>query len=135
MSIPLPLPTGIHGSYSIEVYKDGNVAFTQQIGKAETIAGGVVNVDIKGKKTETLTIQIRNNESGKSVQYAVYAIDYDKKSATLKGDLNESGLLGITPTTTTTTTTSKKPTTTPSETSSSEDDNLDGDDENQNDEP
>ena len=112
LTIALPMPTGIHGSYSIEVYKNGNVAYTQPIASGETVAGSTVNIDITGKKKETLTISIRNNETGRTVNYAVYDIDYDEKTVKLNGSLNESGLLDITPTTTTTTTEETTTTTT-----------------------
>ncbi|MBO5449002.1 MAG: Stk1 family PASTA domain-containing Ser/Thr kinase [Ruminococcus sp.] len=115
LTISLPMPRGIHGSYSIEVYKNGNVAYTQSIGNGETVAGGTVNIDITGKKTETLTITIRNDETGKTVNYAVYDIDYDEKTIKLNGSLNESGLLDITPTTTESTTTTTTTTTTSEE--------------------
>lgn len=112
LTISLPLPNGIHGSYTIEVYKNGNVAYQQSISRGETVAGGTVNIDISGKKTETLTVSIRNEETGKTVNYAVYNIDYEKKEVTLNGSLNESGLIDITPTTTESTTTTTESTTT-----------------------
>lgn len=109
LTFALPLPNGVHGGYSIEIYKDGNVAYTQSISSAET-TGGSVSIKVKGKKTETLTFKIRNDETGESVIYATYKVDYDKETAELQGSLNESGLLGITPETTTHSTTT--PTTT-----------------------
>ncbi|MBO5559953.1 Stk1 family PASTA domain-containing Ser/Thr kinase [Ruminococcus sp.] len=105
LTIKVPMPEGLHGAYSIEIYKNGNVIGTQSISNAETVAGAEVYIDIKGKKTETLTISIRNEESGKSVNYAVFNVDYDKKSAELNGSLNKDGLLSITPTTTAASTT------------------------------
>lgn len=112
VTFSLPLPSGIHGSYSIDIYNNGNVAYTQKIGSGESVAGGSVNVTVKGKKTETLTIFITNDENQQKCRYAVYDIDYDKQTATLSGSLNESGLIDITPTTTTTTTTTNTTTTT-----------------------
>ena len=126
MAIALPMPSGVHGAYSIEVYKDGNVAFTQSVSRAETAAGGTINVNISGKKTGKFTIMIRNNETGKSIQYAVYDVDFDKKTAELSGNLNESGLIDITPVTTTTTT--KAPETEPSETESNTNSQTDDED-------
>jgi len=105
LTIKVPMPEGLHGAYSIEIYKNGNVIGTQSISNAETVAGAEVYIDIKGKKTETLTISIRNEETGKSVNYAVFNVDYDKKSAELNGSLNKDGLLSITPTTTAASTT------------------------------
>lgn len=117
LTIRLPMPEGLHGSYSIEIYKNGNVAYTQSIANGETVAGSYVTIDISGKKTETLTVSIRNDETGKSVNYAVINVDYDKGQAEVSGSLNKQGLLDITPTTTTTTeetttTTTPEPTTT-----------------------
>lgn len=121
MQLRLPLPSGVHGSYTIEVYRDGNVAYTQSVARAETVAGGTVNINISGKKTETLTINIRNDETNQTVQYARYNVDYDNQEITLEGSLNESGLLGITPETTTTTSSSEPTDVPPAEESSDED--------------
>lgn len=99
LQIKVELPSGLHGSYSIEVYRNGNVAYTQPISNGEAV-GSFVNIEVEGKKTETLTVTIRNDESGKSVNYCVYNIDYEKKVATLNGSFNKDGLLAITPTTT-----------------------------------
>lgn len=118
LTFALPMPSGIHGAYSIDIYRNGNVAYTQKIGDGESVAGGSVNITVEGKKTETLTIFITNDESQQKCRYAVYDIDYDKKTATLSGSVNESELINITPTTTTTTTTTttaEAPTTTTTE--------------------
>lgn len=97
LQIRVDLPNGLRGSYSIEVYRNGNVAYTQPISNGEAV-GSFVNIEVEGKKTETLTVVIRSDETGKSVNYCVYNIDYDKKQATLNGNFNKDGLLGITPT-------------------------------------
>ena len=97
LTIKLPLPEGLHGAYTVDVYKDGNVAYTQSIANGEAVAGSYISLDIIGKKSETLTVSIKNEESGKSVDYAVFNVEYDKKSAYLNGRLNKDGLLAITP--------------------------------------
>ena len=97
LTIQLPLPEGLHGAYTVDVYKDGNVAYTQSIANGEAVAGSDISLDIIGKKSETLTVFIKSEESGKSVDYAVFNVDYDKKSADLNGSLNKDGLLAITP--------------------------------------
>ncbi|WP_295110276.1 PASTA domain-containing protein [Ruminococcus sp.] len=97
LTIKLPLPEGLHGAYTVDVYKDGNVAYTQSIANGEAVAGSEISLDIIGKKSETLTVSIKNEESGKSVDYAVFNVDYDKKTADLNGRLNKDGLLAITP--------------------------------------
>ncbi len=112
LTFSMPMPEGLHGAYSLDIYKDGNVAYTQKIANGEAVAGGSVNITVEGKKTEVLTIYVKNDESSSQCRYAVYEIDYENKSATLSGSLNESGLIAITPTTTTTTTTTEETTTT-----------------------
>ncbi len=97
LTISMPMPAGIWGSYTIEVYRDGNVAYTQTVGDGQTVAGGSVSINVTGKKNETLTIKITNSSTGQSVQYARYSVDYDNGTYNLDGDVNSSGLLGITP--------------------------------------
>ncbi len=100
LTFSMPLPEGLNGSYSLDIYKDGNVAYTQKISNGEAVAGGSVNITVEGKKKEVLTIYVKSDETTQQCRYAVYDIDYDNKSATLSGSLNESGLINISPTTT-----------------------------------
>ena len=93
------MPEGLHGAYSLQGFVNGNVRYTQSISNGETVAGGAITMDISGKKTETITVSIRNEETGKSVNYAVFNVNYDKKTAELNGSLNKDGLLAITPST------------------------------------
>lgn len=99
MTIRIPLPNGIRGSYTIDVYRDGSVAYTKTIQNGETVAGGTVSIDVQGKKTETLAIYIKSNDLGAEnyIRYATYEIDYDKEEYKLNGSLNETDLLKITP--------------------------------------
>ena len=107
MTINMPMPNGIWGSYLLEVYRDGNSIASQMINDATTVAGGSININVTGKKKETLTIKITNNTTNQSVQYVRYTVDYDSGTYNIVGDMNEAGLLNITPampvTTTTTT--------------------------------
>lgn len=97
MTINMPMPEGIWGSYTIEVFRDGNAIATHTITDAETIAGGNININITGKTKETLTIKITNNTNYQSIQYARYTVDYENEVYTVEGDIDTSGLLGITP--------------------------------------
>ena len=101
LTITLPMPDGLHGSYTIDIYHNGNIGWTQSISNGETVSGSTVNLNISGKKKETLTVTIRNDETGKSVNYAVFDVDYEGKSAELNGSFNKDGLLAITPSTAT----------------------------------
>ncbi|MCR5541945.1 MAG: Stk1 family PASTA domain-containing Ser/Thr kinase [Ruminococcus sp.] len=98
LTISIPMPDGLHGSYSLQGFVNGNVKYTQSISNGESVSGGAITMDISGKKTETITVSIRNDETGKSVNYAVFNVNYDKKTAELNGSLNKQGLLDITPT-------------------------------------
>lgn len=98
LTISIPMPEGMHGVYSIVGYVNGNPRYTQNIANGESVAGGNITMDISGKKTETITVSIQNQETGKSVNYAVFNVNYDKKTAELNGSLDKEGLLKITPT-------------------------------------
>ena len=104
--IPVPMPEGVRGSYTILVYRDGTVIETQKVDEALTVAGSYVNVVVKGKKKETITISVRNDTSNKTVNnYASFTVDYDTGEVKLDGAARTQDLINITPTTTTTTTT------------------------------
>jgi serine/threonine-protein kinase len=114
LTMSIPMPEGIHGSYTIDVYRDGSVAYTKTVTNGEAVAGGNVNIDISGKKTETLVVYIKNNDNTQDnyVQYAKFDIDYDAETVTLNGSVDSENLLKVTPETTTTPTTSDSETTT-----------------------
>ena len=104
LTLRIPMPSdGLHGAYTIDVFRDGSVAYTKTISNGETVMGGTVSIEISGKKTETLIIYIRNNESNGYIRYATYNIDYDKETIELSGSLAEDKLKEITPAETTTT--------------------------------
>ena len=108
VTIQMPLPQGIWGSYFIEVYRDGNSIASQTINDGQTVAGGKINITVTGKKTELLTIKITNNTTNQSVQYVRYNVDYTNGTYEVDGDINESGLLAITPTMPQTTTSTQQ---------------------------
>ena len=100
LNMKIPLPMGIRGSYTIDVYRDGNVAYTKTIQNAETVAGSTVGIDISGKKTERLSVYIRCNDNPEDnyILYAKYDVNYDNEEFKLvDGKLNETDLLKITP--------------------------------------
>lgn len=109
VTIQMPLPQGIWGSYFVEVYRDGNSIASQTINDGQTVAGGQINITVTGKKTELLTIKITNNTTNQSVQYVRYNVDYTNGTYEVDGVINESGLLAITPTMPQTTTTTQQP--------------------------
>lgn len=96
MSFNMPVPNGAWGSYKVDVYSNGAVTVSQNIDKAELVAGSNISITVTGSGTDTLTIFVTNNTSGDSVQYASYDVDYKAKTAN-QTSLNTSGFLGITP--------------------------------------
>ena len=121
--IPIPMPEGVRGAYTVLVYRDGTVIETQKIDEAVTVAGSYVNITVKGKKQETITISVRNDSSNKTVNnYATFDINYDTGEIKLVGSAKTQELINITPTTPTTTTT-KATETTPKEVVTTEPEN------------
>ncbi len=100
MSFNMPVPNGAWGSYKVDVYSNGAITVSQNIDKAELVAGSNISINVTGSGTDTLTIFVTNNTSGDSVQYASYDVDYKAKTAN-QTSLNTSGFLGITPVSTT----------------------------------
>ncbi|WP_024856568.1 PASTA domain-containing protein [Ruminococcus albus] len=93
LTISIPMPDGLSGEFTLDGYVNGNRRYTQTISNGETVAGGAITMDISGKKTETITVSLTNESTGKSVNYAEFFVDYDKKTAELNGSLNIDGLL------------------------------------------
>lgn len=99
LSLRVPLPNGIRGSYTLDVFRNGSVAYTLTIQNAETVAGSSVEIPIEGKKTERLVVYIKSNDITERnyIQYAKFDVNYDTEEVKLDGALNESDLLLITP--------------------------------------
>ncbi len=97
MTLQLPLPEGITGSYTIDIYRDGNIAYIKTIENAETVAGSSVGIDLVGKGTEKLAVYIKKNDVSEEnyIRYAMYNVDYVNQTCELDGKLNATDLLTI----------------------------------------
>lgn len=96
ITISMPMPNDIWGSYVIEVYRDGNVIQTQSIADAAQVAGSNINITVTGKKTETLSVKITNSATYQSVSnYARYNVDYENFTYNLDGELKTGDLQSI----------------------------------------
>lgn len=96
LTISMPIPNNIWGSYVIEVYRDGNVIQTQSITDGAQVAGSNININISGKKSETLSVKITNSSTYQSVSnYARYVVDYENGTYNLDGELKTSELQSI----------------------------------------
>jgi beta-lactam-binding protein with PASTA domain len=93
LTISIPMPDGLSGEFTLDGYVNGNRRYTQTISDGKAVSGGAVTMDITGKNKETITVMIKNEDTGKSVTYAVFDVDYGKKTAELKGSLNKDELL------------------------------------------
>lgn len=96
LTISMPMPNNIWGSYVIEVYRDGNVIQTQSIADGVQVAGSNININVSGKKSETLSVKITNSSTYQSVSnYARYVVDYENGTYNLDGELKTSDLQSI----------------------------------------
>ncbi|MDO5125600.1 MAG: Stk1 family PASTA domain-containing Ser/Thr kinase [Ruminococcus sp.] len=96
MTISMPMPNNIWGSYVIEVFRDGNVIQTQSIADGAQVAGSNINITVTGKKSETLSVKVTNTQTYQSVNnYARYTVDYENLTYNLDGELKSADLQGI----------------------------------------
>lgn len=96
LTISMPMPNNIWGSYVIEVYRDGNVIQTRSVTDGAQVAGSNININISGKKSETLSVKITNSSTYQSVSnYARYVVDYENGTYNLDGELKTSELQSI----------------------------------------
>ncbi len=93
LTISIPMPDGLSGEFTLDGYVNGKRRYTQIISDGKAVSGGAVTMDITGKNKETITVSLTNESTGKSVNYAEFFVDYDKKTAELNGSLNKDGLL------------------------------------------
>lgn len=101
LTLRLPIPSGAEGSYSVIVYNNAKIVGTTTMDKAETVAGSYFELSVKGKKTQSFTIHVRNSQTGKTAApYIVYNVDFDKKTANIISGPFTDKFLEITPTTT-----------------------------------
>ena len=99
LELSLPLPEGLNGSYTFDVYRDGNIAYTKTVQDGGAAAGKTISFDIEGEGKETVAVYVTSNDLGQDnyVLYASYIVDHDAGTVTLSGELNETDLLKITP--------------------------------------
>ncbi len=101
LTLKLPIPNGAEGAYSVIIYNNAKIVGTTSMDKAETVAGSYFELTVKGKKTQTYTIHIRNNATNKTIApYAVYNVDFDKNTANIISGPYTDKFREITPTTT-----------------------------------
>ena len=97
--IEIPLPNGLKGSYTFDLYRDGIVIATKTIEKGEEYAGTFISMDIVVYESETLAIYVRSNDFGKEnyIHFGEYYLDLS--TGEVIGDVrtNPTDILKITP--------------------------------------
>ena len=94
LTLSVPFPEGLSGSYIIEAYCSGDVSYVQTVQDASLIAGNDLDFDISGTGRETVTIRV-TAETGKYVDFATFNVDYDNVTAELVGDFRKDELLAL----------------------------------------
>lgn len=94
LTLSVPFPEGLSGSYIIEAYCSGDVSYVQTVQDASLIAGKDLEFDISGTGRETVTIRV-TAETGKYVDFATFNVDYDNMTAELVGDFKKDELLAL----------------------------------------
>jgi hypothetical protein len=92
LTISVPIPKGLKGSYTADVSSDIQ-NFKQTFDGAA--AAGYLNIGLKGSGTHTYSLTIINNETGKSVYYGAYDVDFTKKTGEVVLGPDSEGLLAI----------------------------------------
>ncbi|MBQ8966821.1 PASTA domain-containing protein [Ruminococcus sp.] len=95
--IDLDMPEGIHGAYTVDICKDDEVFRSMAFENGEDVAGGQYRIEVEGEGQERITVNIRNDETGREVEYAVFDIDHENNESALVGSFDKEGLLAITP--------------------------------------
>ena len=92
LTIRVPVPKELKGSYTADVSSDIQ-NFKQTFDGAA--AAGYLNIGLKGSGTHTYSLTIINNETGKSVYYGAYDVDFTKKTCEVVLGPDTEGLLAI----------------------------------------
>ena len=95
MTVVVDMPDDIEGRYTYDVYKNGRILYTDSIENAETVAGGFINVNLWGYGKESFSIVFRDEDTGKSVNYASFMADFDNFEASVTGDFDKEGLKNL----------------------------------------
>ena len=98
--IEIPVPEGIRGSYTFDLYRDGSVIATKTIADGEEYAGTFVSMDIVVYGSETLAIYVKSNDLGEENYIHYGKFDIEIINGQVIGDVKvkNEDILRITPT-------------------------------------
>lgn len=99
LTLSVPIPEGLKGAYTFDVYRDYFLIYTKTIPDISTVKDGKVDFDIVGKGKEELVVNANSSNFGGAscAEYAEYDVDYDAKTVKLQGKLHTEDLMDINP--------------------------------------
>ena len=97
MSLKIPLPDGLRGAYIIDIFRNGNIAYTKTVTNAEELSSNAAWVDITGSEPERLEVYIRRADTDEenNIRYATFDVDYSAESSELIGECSTEELLAL----------------------------------------
>ncbi|MCR5120917.1 MAG: class B sortase [Ruminococcus sp.] len=100
MRIEIPMPEGVRGTYTIDLYKEGKLTYTAAFDHAEQYAGTFVSMDITAKDGDKLDIYVRSDDLDVEnyVKYGWIKFTYlENVGFYADSGYDDDAILGITP--------------------------------------
>lgn len=91
----LLLPEGLHGTYTADIISD-NDSYTDTLDSDETFLS-FFTLKFNGNGTQTYTVKFTNDETGNSVEYCKFKVNFEDMELSYISGPNKDGLLAISP--------------------------------------
>ena len=91
----LLLPEGLHGTYTADIISD-NDSYTDTLYSDETLLA-YFPLKFNGNGTQTYTVKFTNDETGNSVKYCKFKVNFEDMELSYISEPNKDGLLAISP--------------------------------------
>ena len=98
MRIEIPVPNGVRGTYSFDIYKEGNPAYSKTVTNIENKAGTFVSMDIEANDGDKIDIYVRSLdlEEENYVHYGWFKFTYlENVGFSSDADFDEEALLKL----------------------------------------
>lgn len=86
-NVTFALPENVHGSFYFTFYDGGSVFFTSPVINAEYTSGSA-SVSLEGSGKKELIVSVTNSSNKETARVGTYLVDFDKKTASAKSDVN-----------------------------------------------
>ena len=70
------VPTGVRGAYEFNAYVDGVIVGTTNVDNIGYIVNNKVDIKVTSSGQKTIIVEIKNKDTGKSIQLAQYSFDF-----------------------------------------------------------